>query len=94
MEYCVGNSLQLQPSAAAFSSSLQLQRANHRCGSRCSLQSTHQVRSEPEHQRQGVAQGVESADDGRAPGLLHLTAAWDPTDGELRNKHIRLTSDV
>lgn len=67
---------------------LQLQRANHRCVSRCSLQSTHHVWSEPEHQRQGAAQGVESADDGRAPGLLHLTAAWDPPDGELRNKHV------
>ena len=55
---------------------------------------THHVRPESEHQRKGVPQGVQGAEDRGTPGLMHLPAAWDPADGELENKDTEAFRDV
>lgn len=57
------------------------------------LPCTHHVRSDFEHQGEGVAQRVERADDGGTPGLVHLSAPGDPPDVELR-KRVKCVSEV
>lgn len=54
---------------------------------------THHVRPDFKHQGQRVAQSVERADDGGAPGLVHLSAPGDPPDVELR-KEVKCLSEV
>lgn len=50
--------------------------------------STYHVWPEPEHQRNGVEQGVQSGDHRGTPGLTYLTASRDPLDGKLTGREV------